>query len=537
MADEPWLKYGAAPAAEPAGPWQKYAAPAATEASAAPLSAREQHVKGVKDLLTEHPFTTTIGFGENALSAVTGGVGSLGEVLTGKEPGTYDTAYQPRTEAGKAIQKLAGEESAEVGRRYDQAFGTGPAAQTIKERIPQALGAIGTVTGIAEAPKVAAGAKALGKGISEGVKSEAGKIATAGEEKAAIRNAQEAPKANAIKEARAMGLKLDPNEAGGGAIGRGAASIGGKVQTEQTLSRANAKVINQKAAADVGIGPKESLSEANITRQKQQQFKVYDRVKKAGPVNFDDAYREELRGVLDRTGQEATDFPEDANERIEKEIRKFDRPSADASSVLEKIKGLRERASRNMKALDGDTFELGIAQKKIATAMENQLERQLRATDPKLIADFRNARTQLAKLYSIEDAVSPSGNVSAAVLARQLKRGVPLSGNLKAIAQAYQEFPKVMRTPESMGGHGPFSALDYLVGGVAGIGTGHVGGAAAIAARPAARGLVASEFYQKRGIKPAEVKPSRTARLARKIAGPRIGDLPETRPNQLDDYQ
>jgi hypothetical protein len=270
------------------------------------------------------------------------------------------------------------------------------------------------------------------------------------------------------------------------------------------------------------------LTEANVERLKQEAYKPYDRMKKAGRIAADDEFKAELEGVKERTAQAQEDYPEDTNELIDKEIKKFDRPAADSSSMLEKIKSLRGRASRNMQSPDAEKFELGLAQKKIATAMENLIERQV--PDKSLVSDFRAARVKLAKIYNVEDALGPNGNVSAAVLARQLKRGVPLSGGLKTVAETYQEFPKVMRYVDNLGGHAPFSALDYLVGGVEAVA--HPAGAArvvgALAARPLARGIIKSEAYQRRGIKPREVKPSLGTRIARRVAGHTLQDLPQT---------
>jgi hypothetical protein len=243
------------------------------------------------------------------------------------------------------------------------------------------------------------------------------------------------------------------------------------------------------------------MTEGNIERLKQGAYKVYDQVKKLGRVQTDDDYRKELDQVRERTQQAASDFPEDFNERVEKEIKKFSVAGADSSSFLEKIKSLRTRAGKNMSSLDNDTFELGLAQKKIATAMENQIERSTETSNPGLVKEFRAARVQLAKIYNVEEALSPSGHISAAILARQLKRGVPLSDELKGIAENYIEFPKNMRHPDAIAGtHTPFSALDYLVGGVEAVAMPHKAGAivGALAARPIARKAITSKAYQKR---------------------------------------
>lgn len=442
--------------------------------------------------------------------------------------------YEPRSQAGKEItanlerpfQKLA-EKGEQAGSYVAEKTGSpalGAATRTAIEGAPAAL------------PLVPKALRRGAEAVSPALRPIAEKIASVGEAKAAVRAAEEAPKQAKIAQARSIGLKIPPSE-GGGAVGKALEGVSGKIQTEMAFSRDNAKIINRTAGKEIGLSERQPLTEANVERMKQKAFKAYDAVRNAGKVTFDDQYRQQLNAVRERTRQAEEDFPEDTNELIDKEIKKFDRPEADAGSMLEKVKSLRDRASRNMKSPDAEKFELGLAQKKIATAIEEQIDRQMSKTQPDLIKNFREARTQLAKIYNVEDALGPNGNISAAVLARQLKRGVPLSAGLKTIAQTYQEFPKVMRYTDNLGGHAPFSALDYLVGGVEAAARPEKAAAVvgALAGRPIARGIIKSEAYQKRAIKPREVRPSAVARAARQIAGPKT--KPRYRPNQLGQWK
>jgi hypothetical protein len=225
-----------------------------------------------------------------------------------------------------------------------------------------------------------------------------------------------------------------------------------------------------------------------------------------------------MEKVRERTLSEAVDFPEDVNDAVEKEIKKFSVKDADSASMLSKVKKLRERASANMRG-DAEKFELGIAQKKIATALEDQLDRHLETTNPALIQQFRNARQQFAKIYSVEDALTPNGNISPAVLARQLKRGVPLSAGLKDIAEAYLMDKRAHRTVDDLGGKGEFSRVDVLVGGAEMLA--HPGKAGiiigAMLGRPLARAAITSKRYQAKNIKPTLAQPSLASRAARKI--------------------
>lgn len=117
-----------------------------------------------------HPLTTGIGMAENALSGISSGAGSLMEAMAGipaatdageyvephhVEPGSISsqTAYRPRTAAGQELAQVGAHESDAISRAYDELFGTGNLATTIKQYGPEALGATSTVAGVAGLPE------------------------------------------------------------------------------------------------------------------------------------------------------------------------------------------------------------------------------------------------------------------------------------------------------------------------------------------------------------------------------------------------
>lgn len=120
--------------------------------AAAPKTWRD-HAASLAVTALTHPTDLIPGVGENVLSGVTAGVGSLADTVTGDYPGTHDWAYRPRSESGQDLAGIQGAERKAVGDLYDRAFGTGPAASEIKARIPQAAGAIGTVVPVLEATR------------------------------------------------------------------------------------------------------------------------------------------------------------------------------------------------------------------------------------------------------------------------------------------------------------------------------------------------------------------------------------------------
>jgi hypothetical protein len=172
-----------------------YDAPTAT---AAPTAA--QHAKGALDIVKQHPMTTSWGLLENAISGVTGGAGSLADAVTGSDPGAHDWAYRPRTEAGKAIAASGGQETAALGRVYDATAGTGPLAQTVKERLPETLGAIGTVTGVGGLAKGIAGLRSPGAAVPPtAAAAPAGELTASGAPRTAPFEPQDIPGSPGVK--------------------------------------------------------------------------------------------------------------------------------------------------------------------------------------------------------------------------------------------------------------------------------------------------------------------------------------------------
>ena len=128
-----------------------------------------------------------------------------------------------------------------------------------------------------------------------------------------------------------------------------------------------------------------------------------------------------------------------------------------------------------------------------------------------MLNKFREARQLIAKTYSVEKALNPAtGTVNAANLAAQLKKGKPLSTELKDIAEFNLQFPKATQTTEAMGSLPQLSPLDFATGIIAGSNTGGVG-AGAMLARPIARSMALSPMVQNRLIQ----QPSKSNDLAK----------------------
>lgn len=375
------------------------------------------------------------------------------------------------------------------------------------------------------------------------------KIAARGEAKTAEKVAAGQEKNDLIRDVRKLGLRLTSQDVGA-PIGKRVEALASRPQLEREISQSNAAKVKEAAAKDVGI--KEPLSKGVVNREIGTTIQSYRKPRGLGRVDLasDTKWKNDLAEVKGIAGKEALDFPEDVMPQIDKEVAKFDKPSADADSIVTKIAKLRERASDNFSG-NADDKALARAQRKIATAMEEAIERHAEGIGKSgVIKQFREDRTRLAKLYTIKDALTEGGELDLGVLEKELNKDAPLTGNLRTLARAKAAFDRSFQNPENIRGH-PVGGVDIglailagggkgaAAGGIAGLGA----GAMAAGVRPATRAILGSRPYQAAAIKPRVPKAGFITRQARKIADKKkpkhqIKDLPDKKQEaRLSDAQ
>lgn len=495
MADGPWSQFSQEP-------WKQF------QSTAEPTFAED------------HPTLTGIAKGagkwladtaESALSLVGEATGTTGGGLAAKEE-DVKASVEGVKEVGESVKKAAQRPVETV----KEAFSTPEKATESTLNIASAL------VPALDAEKLAAGARALVRPLAPAAE----KLAARGEAKVAAATEGAAEKNQLIADLKKLKMRLTPQQAGG-AGGRMAASIAGRPQLERELSLHNARQAKAAAASDVGITGE--LSRGAVTRGIDETLSAYKAPRALGRVNLetDAEWQKALKEVHGTSAQEAVDFPEDFNEKLEKEITKWNKPSADADTLVTKIAKLRERAGDNFRAGGADDKELARAQRKIATAMEEAIERHgIAAGKGDVITKFREARVRLAKLYTVRDALTESGELDLGELEKRLDRGEPLTGNLRTLARARSSFDRSFQNVEKIREH-PVGALDVVLGGMAGAGKIAAAGAsgaaiapvaAAVAARPATRAILGSRPYQALAIGPKVPKAGLVTRAARKVA-------------------
>lgn len=310
--------------------------------------------------------------------------------------------------------------------------------------------------------------------------------------------------ANAGKDAAAQtakqaGYVIPPADVRPSMINEVLNGMSGKIKTAQEASVRNQGTTNDLVKQAIGIAPDQPITSDALRVLRAQAGQDYATVAGSGVVTPTKAYAQTLDDIVAPFVKASQGFPNAKANPLIAEIQALKSNSFDAGSAVGKVRELRDLADAAYRA---GSKEAGSAYKRAAGALEDELETHLRSLgNPEAIKAFRDARQQIAKTYSVEKALNATtGDVSATVLAKQLEKGRPLSGELLTVAQVAQAFPKATQTlkeaPKQL------SPLDYAVGAGTGLASGSPMAALLPLIRPAARSVILSQPYQRAMVNP-----------------------------------
>ncbi|OWY32863.1 hypothetical protein [Herbaspirillum aquaticum] len=317
----------------------------------------------------------------------------------------------------------------------------------------------------------------------------------------------------AVSAARDAGYVIPPSQANPTLLNNAVEGFAGKVSTAQKASVRNQTVTNDLVKRDLGLAADQPITVDALKAIRQDAGQAYDAVAGAGTITPTQAYGDALDKIVAPFQKASQGFPNAKPSPIISEIESLRSPQFDADSALAKIKELRGMADSAYAKGDKD---MGKALKAGAGALEDAIDTHLQSigAPADLINNFRNARQTIAKTYSVESALNAeSGNVSAAKLAAQLKKGRPLSGETRDAAEFASRFPKAAQNVENIGSTPGVSPLDYFGAGTASITTGNPLAMLGVVARPLARSAALSGPIQNR-LAQAQQAPGFVNRLA-----------------------
>lgn len=312
--------------------------------------------------------------------------------------------------------------------------------------------------------------------------------------------------------AREAGYVVPPTQANPTLANRLVEGLAGKVSTAQNASVRNQAVTNDLAKRAIGA---EDLTPEALQSVRNAANAQYDKLGQVGNFVADQGFIDALKK---EAGSKA--LPGITNKEVDDLVDVLaQQGTLDAQQTIESIKRLRFDGPANKISQDPTKKALGKAQMNIANAMEELIDRNLAASgQQELLANYRAARQTLAKVYDVEKALNTtSGNVDANKLAQLLKKGRPLTGELKTAAEFAQQFPKAAQPVERMGSLPQVSPLDFGTLGLLSAATSNPLLMAGVVARPGARALALSPAVQNRLVPQAG-----SNRLAELLANPEV---------------
>lgn len=309
-----------------------------------------------------------------------------------------------------------------------------------------------------------------------------------------LRGPEQTPQmAGAVGKAREAGYVIPPTQAKESIVNRVLEGTAGKVSTAQNASAKNQAVTHKLVAKAIGLPEEEVISPTLLKDIRTQAGDAYEALASL-PVKPE---------ILSSSVMNIKGAPE-----------------IDPKKMVYDLRLIRNNADSYYKAYQrsADPEQLTKAKQAQAAAakIENTLEEYAKSLGKEeLLPALRDARQLIAKTYTIEKALNPvSGTVDARTLARELKKGKPLTDELKSVAEFAAQFPKAAQTTELMGSRPQLSPLDVGAAGIASALT-NPAAMASLAVRPGARAAALSDTIQNRLVQ-GKITPEQSA-LARML--------------------
>jgi len=283
--------------------------------------------------------------------------------------------------------------------------------------------------------------------------------------------------AGAVQKAREAGYVIPPTQANESIVNRMLEGTAGKISTAQNASAKNQAVTHKLVAKAIGLPEEEVITPTILKDIRTEAGSVYDEISKlpVKPAILPSS-------VMNRAGT----------------------PEIDPKKMVYDMRLLRNNADGYFEAYkrSADPEQLTKAKQARSAALqiENTLEDYAKSLGKEeLLPALRDARQLMAKTYTIEKALNPvSGTVDAKSIARELKKGKPLTEELKTVSEFSSQFPKATQTTEIMGSRPQVSPIDMGVGGIMAAILQNPKALASMMIRPAARAAALSSPVQNR---------------------------------------
>lgn len=256
-----------------------------------------------------------------------------------------------------------------------------------------------------------------------------------------------AERAKTLQDAKDLGMRLSPSEAGGSLAGRVLEGLTGSGTLAQRLKQKNIAVSDAALHRAADLPEVATLNRETLGRAIDSTYNsTYKPIEALGQLPTGVQYQRDLDAVLANYTNKS--FP-DARPPgdISNLVDSYRVGGFDAADAVDRIKKLREGAST---AFRNGNDDLGRAHRSIADALEGNIGLNLQlGGQGDLLSSFKSGREQLARQYAVRDAlIEGSGSGDIGQLAKGLQQhGKPYTGELDTLARFANTAPKMVGKP------------------------------------------------------------------------------------------
>ena len=277
----------------------------------------------------------------------------------------------------------------------------------------------------------------------------------------AAQSFQEAPRIEAAQEASRLGINLNPAASNPTMRNRLTEMMVGAEDLDKAVAESNKNQWSRIAKNELDIPETATLSSTSFAKARQAANKPYEDIKKIGNFVADEdtvTALNDLRQSEALIGGEATRGAID--KLIDSAVTRV-QSGLTGKDLLDNISNLRKDARTIYKKTDLSPEQRAVADANIgiANALEGLVEKNL-AGNPKLLEQFREARTKMAKSYAYENATDMNtGILDPLKIAQLTAKDNALTGDIAAIGKIAGNFPgAVSTTPRGL----PAKAISHL---------------------------------------------------------------------------
>ena len=290
-------------------------------------------------------------------------------------------------------------------------------------------------------------APAVQAGVDYGRGAQAARATRLAEE-ASTKDWARAPQIEAAQAAQRLGVAVNPAEANPNVKTKMLVGATGESLVNAKAVETNLPKWNEIARKDLGLPENTPLTPEAFEKARATNYKPYEKIKSIEVIQPSEDVSRQLNALkLDPLSTSSPEKAAKVNEIINRVGTQINEGMMSGENVVGQIRGFRKDATRVLKNPNATPIDADIAEAQIgiANSLENLLEANI--TDPKLLNEFRAARTAIAKTHDWESATGvTTQQVDPLQIAKLAEKGKPLSGVLKDVATVAGNFPDIAST-------------------------------------------------------------------------------------------